>query len=754
MFLFSISNLLAQSKATVSGFVTDKDGIKIKGVTVNFLSSDNIKYSVSTDSIGNYSKEVSLGFTRINFNHIGFVNKSIDLNLTKDIFLSIVLEENEYELNEVVVQLKEKTPLTNALGGKLVFNPQKIGNVPTLTGTPDIIRLLQLTPGVQNSGDGNSYIYVRGGDPGHNLMLYSDATVYGMAHLLGIFPFYNADHISEVQFDRTNSNSKFGGRLSSTVSVLPYQKAPKDFSIQGNVGLLASQVTLAVPVSDKTGFYISGRKTYIDEIVGPLLKSNEDNQSKESENFNYKFYDSNFTFISEINSKNSLAIDAFLSGDKFSVDDRVTSLSANLKWNNVLVTPTWKYFLSDGLSIKNSFFYSRYENDLQMKQTDVNIGFSSYIQDFGFTNAVQFYFKTIPFESGFQFTIHDLMPQKFVLTNLGTVASDSQEAIIRANTGAVFVNAKPKFSENISADLGFRLSYYTSDSNTTSYLHFEPRVMLYYFPKKDLSFFAAYTRQNQNVTLITASSVGIPTDFWVAASDGIPSQSSNNFSIGSNKVFSKKISTSLNGYYRLMKDLIEYPYGLTQFNETTSLKNDILTGDGEAYGLEWMLKKDNGKFNGWISYTLSWSERQFNELNNGETFYSKYDRRHNLALVGTYDFNKKWNVGLTQLFSSGNRFTMPTSWYFVNNTPVREFDSYNNAQMPNYIRTDISINYSFFKSAKKESILNLSVFNTLNISNPIYVVLRVDVNGKKIIVDTDEKQLYSILPSISWRFKF
>lgn len=748
-FLFCFSNLIAQSKVIVNGSVKDNNGQNIVGANVSFLTSENLKYNITADSIGSYSIEIPIGSVKVEVSHVGFVNKTLNLDLKKDVSLSIVLEDSNFELKEVVVQNEQKKPLTISLGGKLAFNPQKLGDIPSLTGTPDIIKLLQLTPGVQNSGDGNSYIYVRGGDPGHNLMLYSDATVYGMAHLLGIFPFYNADHITEVQFDRTNSNSKSGGRLSSTVSVLPYQIAPKDFSVQGNLGLLSSQVTLAVPITNKSGFYISGRKTYIDEIVGPLLKSSE-----ESEDYRYGFYDGNFTFISEINKKNSLTIDSFLSGDKFSIDDPKTSLNADLKWSNVVISPTWKYLLSDAVTMKNSFFYTRYENDLQMKQTDINIGFSSYIQDLGFSNAVQYYIKNVPFESGFQYTLHDLLPQRFEVTNLATITSKKQAEIIRADNVAVFANAKPKFSDKFSADLGLRLNYYTSNSNTTSYLHFEPRVMFYYFPKKDLSFFAAYTRQNQYINLITASSVGIPTDFWVAASDGIPSQSSNNFSIGSNKVFSKQISTSLNGYYRSMKNLIEYPYGLTQFNETTSLKNDILIGKGEAYGLEWMLKKDNGKFNGWISYTLSWSIRQFDGLNNGEPFYSKYDRRHNLALVGAYDFNKKWNVGLTQLFSSGNRFTMPTSWYFINNTPVREFDSYNNAQMPNYIRTDVSVNYSFFKTSKKESTLNFSIFNTFNISNPIYVVLRVTVNGKKIAVDTDEKHLYSILPSISWRFKF
>lgn len=753
LFLFCFSNLIAQSKVTVNGFVKDNKQQTIVGANVSFLTKDNLNFDAATDTVGNFSIVIPAGTVKIKIEYIGYKKEFLQLEIKKDTSLFFHLNKNEFELKEVIIKNDIKRPITIGVGGKLSFSPQKLSNVPSLSGTPDIIKLLQLTPGVQNSGDANGYLYVRGGDPGHNLMLYADAPVYGMAHLLGVFPFYNADHVTEVQFDRNNLNSKYGGRLSSTVYVLPNQAAPKEFSVQGNLGLLSSQVTFSLPIGKKTGFYISGRKTYIDEIVGPFLKSDSKNEKKESDVFKYGFSDSNLTFITEISKKNTLTIDAFLSGDKFEAVDSKSSLNADLKWSNVVISPTWRCLLNENTILKNSFYFTRYGNVLDMNQSDIQMKISSYIKDIGYKGSIQYVVKKVPFESGIEYTFHDLVPQKIEVDNLSTIVNDMQTSNIQAANISIFTSAKPKFFDKLSAEFGLRLNYYTSDSKT-SFLDLEPRIMLNYFPKKNLSFFASYTRQNQYVNLITASSVGIPTDFWIAASDGIPSQSSNNYSIGCNKIISKQISTCLNGYFRSMNNLIEYPYGLTQFNETTTLKNDILIGDGKAYGLEWMLKKDNGKFNGWISYTLSWSNRQFDELNNGEMFYSKYDRRHNLALVGTYDFNNKWNVGLTQLFSSGNRFTMPTSWYFVNNTPVREFGNYNNAQMPNYIRTDISVNYSFLKTSKKESVLNFSVFNTFNIDNPIYVVLRVGVDGKKINVDADEKKMYSILPSISWRFKF
>jgi hypothetical protein len=406
--------------------------------------------------------------------------------------------------------------------------------------------------------------------------------------------------------------------------------------------------------------------------------------------------------------------------------------------------------------MSNSIYYTQYANDLDMKQASVQMGVSSYVQDFGFANSFRFVIKQISFESGLQYTFHNLQPQKIQVESLSTNVNSDQNNLIKANEIGVFATSKPKFSDFLSAEIGLRINYYSSGLKSNSYLNFQPRIVLNYYPNKNLSFYTSYNRQNQYLSLITTSSVGIPTDFWMASSDGISPQSSDEFSIGSNQTISKNITTLLGGFYRSMKNLLEYPYGVAQFNEISTFKNDLLVGKGTAYGFEMMLQKNNGKFKGWLSYTLSWSNRDFGAINNGNAYFAKYDRRHNFSIVGMYDLNLKWNFGITQIFSSGNRFTMPTSWYFINNNPVKEYSGYNNAEMPNYIRTDLSVNYFFIKSSKKESALNFSIYNTFNIENPIYVVLNVKVNENKksVVVETEKKYLYQILPSISWRFKF
>ncbi|MCV9928493.1 TonB-dependent receptor [Flavobacterium sp. LS1R49] len=721
------------------------------GANISFEVNSQSYYSVS-DVLGHFAENLPVGLVKIKVNHFGYLEKSISFDSKKDTIISVVLEKDISLLNEVVISNAKKNAITNLSGSKLSFNLKALSAVPTVLGTTDIIKILQLTPGVQNSGDANGYLYVRGGDPGHNSMLYDGTPIYGMSHLLGVFPFYNTDHIQDVEFDKSSSNSKYGGRLSSTTLLIPNKKIPSEFTVQGNVGLLASQATLSVPISEKSGITISGRKTYIDEIIAPMLSS--DSNNKDVQNMKYGFSDANLTFVSEISKNNLLTVSAFTSADKLQIEDSNLALHTNLKWSNFNISPALISKLSSNVTMSNAVYFTRYTNELNMEQSTIQMGISSFVEDFGFTNSIQYSVKGTRFESGLQYVYHNLQPQKIEIENFNDANNTEQNNSIRANELAVFTTAKPRLFDNLIAELGLRINYYNSGSK--SYLHFQPRVILNYYMDKNVSFYASYNKQNQYLNLITTSSVGIPTDFWVASTDGIPAQSSNEFALGSNQTISKSYTSSFGAFYRSMKHLLEYPYGVTQFNEISTLKNDLLEGNGKAYGLEFMLKKNSGKFKGWVSYTLSWSDRNFEKLNNGNTFYAKYDRRHNLALVGTYDLNSKWNFGVTQIFSSGNRFTMPTSWYFINNNPVKEYSEYNNAQMPNYVRTDLSVNYFFIKSARKESALNFSIYNTFNVENPIYVVLSVLVNTDKnsVIVKPEKKVLYRILPSISWRFKF
>lgn len=751
--LFCFSNLFGQSDIRINGNVKSSEGFNMNGVNVVFDTKKQ-NFSCVTDSLGTFSVNLKEGLCYVTITPFGYLKKELRFYFKKDTIFSIILEKDGSLLKEVVVSNNKKNSINSLSAGKLSFNLNELSSVPTILGSTDVIKLLQLTPGVQNSGDANGYLYVRGADPGHNSMLYGGTPIYGMSHLLGIFSFYNTDHIQEVEFDKSSSNAKYGGRLSSTTLLISNKKAPSELTVRGNVGILASQITLAVPIGKKSGVFISGRKTYIDEIMLPIV--NTFSKNNEAKDMKYGFSDSNLTFITEISKSSSLVVDAFVSGDKMKIEDSNIALKTNLKWGNLTFSPTLISKISSKMSMSNAIYYTQYTNNLVMHQATVKMGVSSSVQDFGFANSVRFIVKEIPFESGLQFVHHKLQPQKIEIESLSSNVNSEQNNLIKADETAVFVTAKPKFSDRLSVELGLRINYYSSGLQSNSYLHLQPRVVLNYYPDKKYSFYTSYNRQNQYLSLITTSSVGIPTDFWIASSNGISPQTSDEFSIGSNQTFSKNITTSFGAYYRSMRNLLEYPYGVAQFNEISTLKNDLIVGKGTAYGLEMMLRKNNGKFNGWLSYTLSWSNRDFEGINNGNTYFAKYDRLHNLAIVAMYDLNMKWNFGITQIFSSGNRFTMPSSWYFINNNPVKEYSEYNNAQMSNYVRTDLSVNYFFIKNSKNESALNFSIFNVFNIVNPIYIVMNVKINEDKqsVVVEAEKKYLYKILPSISWRFKF
>ena len=467
--LFCFFNLFAQTKPTIVGNVKTYENENLIGVSISFNTNNQHYYSIS-DTLGSFIEELPLGSVKIAVNHFGYLEKTLSFDLKKDTIISIILKKDTSFLKEVVIENAKKNSITNLSGGKLSFSLKEFAAVPTVLGTTDIIKILQLTPGVQNSGDANGYLYVRGGDPGHNSILYDGTPIYGMSHLLGVFPFYNTDHIQEVEFDKSSSNAKYGGRLSSTTLLIPNKKIPSQFTIQGNIGLLASQATLSIPISKKSGLFISGRKTYIDEIIAPILKSGSKNN--DVQDMKYGFYDHNLTFITEISKNSLLTVSAFSSADKLQIKDSNLALRTSLKWSNLNISPTLLTKLSSKTSMSNSIYFTQYKNELDMEQATIGMRVFSSVQDFGFANSVNYLVEETSFESGLQYVYHNLQPQKIQIENLSTTNNTIENTLIRANEFAVFTNAKPKLLDNLIAEVGLRINYYNSGSK--SYLHFQP----------------------------------------------------------------------------------------------------------------------------------------------------------------------------------------------------------------------------------------------------------------------------------------
>ena len=658
-------------------------------------------------------------------------------------------------LDEVSISATNRAKISGMLSGNLKLHTSQLQSIPAISGTVDVLKLMELTPSVRTSGDGSSNMYVRGGDAGQNLIIYNGIASYTPGHMLGIFPLFNADHLSWVKMSKNGADSEYGNFISSVIDVKSKEEVSTSFWAKGNIGLLASQLTLAVPLSAEWGAYLSGRKTYLGLIVQPLIKNSLSKSSKEDSDIDYDFWDTNLTILGKINRKHSLAIDLMVGGDKLKIDDKEVLLDGSLKWQNILSSATVKLHLSDNLSLEQAISFSRFSNHLNTGQEQMVVKLNSKIEDITYKNRFSFSVSKLAFDIGLNYTQHSTMPHDLKLINSGVTTNSVLEDKIKAHDLSSFITTSWSPLDWLNFKSVFRYNVFMSKAESQrSFTNFHsPDIRLsgQYRLKNNLYLRTNYSHNNQYVNKLTPSSVGLPTDFWIIAADQIKPQRGDEFSLGWYYLFmNNQIELSADIYYRSMHNVTQFDYNFIA-NDNSSFINNVSYGRGRAYGLELMLKKNYGKLTGWLSYALSKSERKFDEINEAKWFPARFDRTHDLSLTSNYKFNSKWDLSLTCIYATGNTYTQPTSWYFINNLPIKEYTEYNNARMPDYSRVDIGINYWF----KKNNGLNFSLYNMLMVENPIYIfmVIKQDSNDN-IKLEMKRKKLYTIIPSISWNFKF
>ena len=754
LFLFSLCviNSFAQSSVSISGRVTNNEDKALSIVNVRLIVGNDTLICY-TDKDGHFIFQITpQELVLLMSSYVGFDTDYRNINATKNSNLEVVLQPSTVNLAETIIIARSKALVGNSDYGVINLNSEKLDKVPSILGVPDMIKVLQLMPGVQHSGDVNGHLYVRGYDPGHNLMLYNNVPVYGTSHLTGIFPFYNTEHLDRINFDKSGSEARFSNRLGATVQAVAPDLIPERCSLKGNIGMAASQLTISSPSGKRAGIILSGRQTTIDPLIMPIVSSFGNNETG-LDQINYSFRDANLTLLFRPTIRHSVDINIFASDDIFKISD-VRMLQGIMKWNNNIGSLRWNIILENDIFLYQEVYLSHFSNQLKAQQVTIDLQVESEIVDWGFESGISFKLRSIPFLAGIKYANYDVKPQKLsslqlpILGNIGNT--------VNAHHLSLYLQAKPQINEYFSLNLGLYCSGYQNYGKEQKiFFKPEPRISLKFTDFNQLTAFVAYSHKSQHLHLITTSSVGFPTDFWIATSENVPIEISENFSIGTVYRFSSLFEFTTGLFYSKLSNLVHYPYNLLQFNEITSLSNDIQIGKGNAYGAEFMLKK-NGRLSGWVSYTLSKSDRQFDEINKGEIFPSKFDRRHNLALVSNYELSNRWEAALIQIYTTGTRFTEPTSWYFINNNPVKEYGKYNNSKMPDYIRTDISVDFYITKSKRRESIVNCTVYNVFAIKNPIYIALNVYSNetGSIITVGSRYQRLYTILPSIGWRFKF
>ncbi|SDE74486.1 TonB-dependent receptor [Cellulophaga baltica] len=768
-------------KYTVSGYIKEQgSGENLFGVSVYI---PELKVGTITNEYGFFSFTAPKGKHSVVFSYIGFTSqvKEIDLNADLEVFVNLIASSEA--LSEVVViadQHVKESKVTQMSAVRL--NPMDVQDLPALLGEKDVLKTLQLLPGIQGGSEGSSGFHVRGGTPDQNLIILDDAVVYNSNHLFGFFSVFNGDAVKSVEAFKGGFPARYGGRLSSVINIGMKDGNKEKLSGNINIGLISSSVVLEGPINKgKTSFIMSGRRTYADLIVQPFLDKDE--------NGGYFFTDLNFKIHHIFSSKDKLYWSNYYGKDKFYSRylDATAKEKTNLAWGNITSTLRWNHQFSNKLFANSSLIFSNYEfkididnKDLKIDEYDDNYLFntSSGIDDYSIKTDFDYYPNnkhSVKF--GAIATRHNFTPQRVVIKDpySGSI-NKTQE--LNSFEGAVYLEDDWKITDKLNFSPGFRASYFNYKAK--NYLNFEPRIALSYNLRPDLAFKASYSKMNQYIHLLSSSGIGLPTDLWVSSTDNVKPQSSEQYAIGIAKDFQEKdYSFSAEAYYKKLDNVISYKEGASflaldnlESGKNINWEENITTGQGWAYGTELLFRKQSGPLTGWLGYTLSWSERQFDELNLGKKFFDRYDRRHDISLVGIYKPSEKITVSGTWVLSTGNNYTLPNLQRLNNlgNFPINTNYSYyngseefssgrNNFRGETTHRLDLGIQFHKKKKNNKVRTWGISLYNAYSRQNPFIYTLDdkyYDYNDPNATIEKEltRTSVLMLIPSINYNLKF
>lgn len=775
LFLLSgIPTVIAQKKVSLSGYIKDaSSGESLIGAGMYIRETQT---GISTNTYGFYSISIPAGSYSIRVTYLGYNTLERTVDLTENKTFNIDLQPEGKEISEVEIRDERKDE--NVQGtqmGTISLSAEKIKKLPVVFGESDILKAIQLLPGVQSAGEGNSGFYVRGGGPDQNLVLLDDAVVYNTGHLFGFFSIFNSDAIKNVTLIKGGMPANYGGRLSSVLDVSMKDGNMKEYHGEGGLGLIASRLTLEGPiVKDKGSFMLSGRRTYIDLITQPFLKG-------ETKGSGYYFYDVNLKANYILGLKDRVYLSGYFGRDVFKFNSSEGTFKANIPWGNATGTVRWNHQFNDKLFVNTTLVYNDYHFQFNGSQNDFDVRFNSGIRDLN--GKVDFDYYTAfnhHIKYGLNYTYHTFTPSQvsgksgeteFAPNNAlrkyaheaGLYVLDEFDAgpWLKLNAGlrySWFGQVGPYKQYDIDAD-GNRLdsTYYSGSKLVKGYGGLEPRLNMRFALNPATSIKASVSKSYQYIHLVSNNGTTLPTDIWVPSTLLVQPQKSWQYSLGLFKnFFDHVLETSVEVYYKDMQNQIEYRSGYTP----TSLRDpelDFVFGRGKAYGAEFFINKTKGKFTGWIGYTLSWTWRTFKDLNDGERFPAKYDRRHDLSVVASYEFSKKWTVSGIFVFGTGNAITLPTGYYFIEQNLIQDYSKINQYRVFPYHRADLSIIYTPKGESKKrwKGSWALSVYNVYNRYNPY--IIYVDTEGTLATgasVKVKQVSIFPILPSITYNFKF
>ncbi|PWJ34200.1 TonB-dependent receptor [Sediminitomix flava] len=749
LFLYGINICVAQAQEskpfTFSGVIKDAQTGEVVPFASVFLEGTSI--GMASDFDGKFSFHVPKGTFEVVVSVVGFATqrKKIDFqkNETWNPFLAI--EENVLGEVEVTVSEWEQKIQTNEVS-VIAISIEEMENIPSIAGNFDPIKVTQLLPGVGKGFEGSSDMFVRGGDADQNLVLLDNAIVYNAGHLFGFMSVFNSAVLNDVTLTTGGFNASDGGRLSSVMKVNTKDPDLQQFRMKGEIGSLASQLAIETPiVKDKLSISLAGRRTYADKVAEAT-----------GQDLPYYFYDVNGKITYKANKNNTISFSAFKGDDIMAIETGDFDSNTGLINKNDAYALNWKHTFSPKLSLSSALTSSGFSYNLRNVDQNELVNISYSIRSLGFKNTVDYYDgKNNLWKTGVDYTMHALSPYTVLSEgDVSNVVPNQRSNSKFMHEIAPFVSHERQLTDRIQATLGFRVS--SAVLAESAYIGFEPRALMTLSLTDKESVKMSYSRMNQYLHRLSNSSVALPTDIWYPSNEIVKPQNSHQVTVGYHRNLPKwKSLFTLEFFYKKLNNLVEYKEGSNaQFS--TEFDDILLQGEGRSLGMEVLLRKKEGKFTGWIAYTLAKSERQFSDINYGAWFPSRYDRRHNVSIVGNYILHPRWKLSGTWEYLSGARFTPIIARYLTLNPVstvvdiVPVYSSRNGVKLADVHRLDLSVEFSSKPEKKVQWKIVAGAYNVYNRTSPVGIVLSYDRDANTYRYE--QPGLFGMLPFMNVSF--
>ena len=794
LFLLVGNSSVAQT-VTVSGYVYEQGSLELLPYINVYEEKSGM--SVFSNEYGFYVMQVPYSDTlNVIFSGYGYAYDT----------LHIVSPSNKESYNPELIKI---TVLEDVIvrGDRLTQDVQmstiqvsakEVKSIPILLGEKDLFKTLMLMPGVQSGNEGTSGIYVRGGGPDQNLIILDEATIYNANHLLGFFSIFNGDAMKSVELVKGGFPARYGGRLSSVIDVHMKEGNKTEYHGEGGIGIISSHLMVEGPiVKNKASFMISGRTTYFDLLARPLMKILSPGSSA-----GYYFFDLNAKFNYDFGDKNKLYVSAYFGRDKFHLEEffkdegEKEKYKMGLYWQNATATARWNHQFTSSLFSNLSFIFSDYTMDIYDKYKGADYQYSSTYKSGIRDYTLKYDLTYVPdglqrILVGAAVTYHQSCPSAISLKEdtLSSKLVQMEHGLEYSLYAEDEINIRNKFRINP----GIRLTCFSVPRRT--YFSPEPRLSMSYNFLPNLALKASYAMMSQSMLLLSTSTIGLPTDLWVPVTANVKPQRSQQVALGLHyDLYNPSMSFSVEGYYKHLNNVLAYKEGASFFldalegifdqtGEFEKIWSDNVTaGKGWSYGVEFLVRKNAGKFTGWIGYTLSWTQQQFDDLNFGRKFFARYDRRHDVSIVLMYSPTKKINLSLAWVFATGNAVTLPVSVYQEQNISqylqdylypdpdaalynddyghymgyVENYSEKNNLRMQPFHHLDIGAQFIVPHKKKGESIFELSIYNVYNYKNAFFYFVdsEYDANTNTSTQVLKKVCIFPIIPSFTYHFRF